>query len=81
LEQHGGIPATSAERKGFGGGLVSMYVQGVLTRRVAAVIQELYGHEFKPSTNISAITARLEEQLAQCNQPPLEVVCDSGRSL
>src|SRR5204863_446984 len=52
--------------------LAQMYVQGVSTRKVAAVTQELCGHEFSASS-ISAITSRLEEQLAQFSQRPLEV--------
>jgi transposase-like protein len=47
-----------------------MYVQGVSTRKVAAITQELCGHEFSASS-ISAITARLDEQLAQFSQRPL----------
>ena len=52
--------------------LAQMYVQGVSTRKVAAVTQELCGHEFSASS-ISAITGRLEQQLAQFSQRPLEV--------
>ena len=52
--------------------LAQMYVQGVSTRKVAAVTQELCGHEFSASS-ISAITARLEDQLGQFSQRPLEV--------
>lgn len=52
--------------------LAQMYVQGVSTRKVAAVTQELCGHEFSASS-ISAITSRLEQQLAQFSQRPLEV--------
>jgi putative transposase len=51
--------------------LAQMYVQGVSTRKVAAVTQELCGHEFSASS-ISAITCRLEDQLAQFSQRPLE---------
>jgi len=51
--------------------LAQMYVQGVSTRKVAAVTQELCGHEFSASS-ISAITGRLEDQLAQFSQRPLE---------
>jgi putative transposase len=52
--------------------LAQMYVQGVSTRKVAAVTQELCGHEFSASS-ISQITSRLEEQLAQFSRRPLEV--------
>jgi transposase-like protein len=41
--------------------LAQMYVQGVSTRKVAAVTQELCGHEFSASS-ISAITGRLYER-------------------
>ena len=44
--------------------LAQMYVQGVSTRKVAAITQELCGHEFSASS-ISMITARLETQLEQ----------------
>lgn len=58
--------------KALVGALAQMYVQGVSTRKVAAVTQELCGHEFSASS-ISAITSRLEDQLAQFSQRPLEV--------
>lgn len=51
--------------------LAQMYVQGVSTRKVAAITQELCGHEFSASS-ISAITARLDEQLAQFSRRRLE---------
>jgi putative transposase len=44
--------------------LAQMYVQGVSTRKVAAITEELCGHEFSASS-ISAITARLDAQLEQ----------------
>lgn len=44
--------------------LAQMYVQGVSTRKVAAITEELCGHEFSASS-ISAITARLDEQLEE----------------
>lgn len=44
--------------------LAQMYVQGVSTRKVAAIIEELCGHEFSASS-ISAITAQLDGQLRQ----------------
>jgi len=44
--------------------LAQMYVQGVSTRKVAAITQELCGHEFSASS-ISAITVRLEAQLEE----------------
>ena len=51
--------------------LAQMYVQGVSTRKVAAITQELCGHEFSASS-LSAITARLDEQLQQFSQRRLE---------
>ena len=50
--------------------LAQMYVQGVSTRKVAAITEELCGHEFSASS-ISAITQKLDEQLAQFSQRPL----------
>ncbi len=50
--------------------LAQMYVQGVSTRKVAAITQELCGHEFSASS-ISAITARLDGQLEQFSRRPL----------
>jgi transposase-like protein len=50
--------------------LAQMYVQGVSTRKVAAITQELCGHEFSASS-ISTITARLDGQLAQFSRRPL----------
>ncbi len=51
--------------------LAQMYVQGVSTRKVAAITEELCGHEFSASS-ISAITARLDEQLEQFSRRQLE---------
>jgi putative transposase len=51
--------------------LAQMYVQGVSTRKVAAITQELCGHEFRASS-ISGITARLDEQLEQSSRRRLE---------
>jgi putative transposase len=51
--------------------LAQMYVQGVSTRKVAAITEELCGHEFSASS-ISTITARLDEQLEQFSRRPLE---------
>lgn len=44
--------------------LAEMYVQGVSTRKVKAITEELCGHEFSAST-VSAIVKRLDEQLLQ----------------
>jgi putative transposase len=50
--------------------LAAMYVQGVSTRKVAAITEELCGHEFSASS-ISAITERLDEQLVQFSRRAL----------
>jgi transposase-like protein len=44
--------------------LAEMYVQGVSTRKVKAITEELCGHSFSASS-ISAINKRLDESLAQ----------------
>jgi putative transposase len=44
--------------------LAEMYVQGVSTRKVKAVTEQLCGHEFSASA-VSAIVKRLDEQLTQ----------------
>src|ERR1041385_58692 len=51
--------------------LAQMYVQGVSTRKVAAITEELCGHEFSASS-ISTITARLDAQLEQFSRRPLD---------
>lgn len=51
--------------------LAQMYVQGVSTRKVAAITEELCGHEFSASS-ISAITQKLDEQLEQFSRRRLE---------
>lgn len=51
--------------------LAQMYVQGVSTRKVAAITEELCGHEFSASS-ISAITQKLDEQLEQFSRRKLE---------
>jgi putative transposase len=50
--------------------LAQMYVQGVSTRKVAAITEELCGREFSASS-LSTITARLAAQLAEFSQRPL----------
>jgi len=50
--------------------LAQMYVQGVSTRKVATITEELCGHEFSASS-ISAITARLDAQLEEFSRRPL----------
>jgi len=56
--------------KALVGALAQMYVQGVSTRKVAAITEELCGHEFSASS-ISAITARLDRQLEEFSRRPL----------
>ncbi len=51
--------------------LMEMYVQGVSTRKVKAVAEELCGHEFSAST-ISRLNAGLDEQLAKFASRRLE---------
>ena len=50
--------------------LAQMYVQGVSTRKVAAITAELCGHEFSASS-ISTITARLDAQLEEFSRRAL----------
>jgi transposase-like protein len=50
--------------------LAEMYVQGVSTRKVKAITEELCGHSFSASA-ISAINAKLDESLAQFATRPL----------
>lgn len=51
--------------------LMEMYVQGVSTRKVKAVTEELCGHEFSAST-VSSMVKRLDEELEQFAQRRLE---------
>lgn len=51
--------------------LAEMYVQGVSTRKVKAITEELCGHSFSASS-ISAITKKLDEQLKAFADRPLE---------
>jgi putative transposase len=50
--------------------LAQLYVPGVSTRRVAAIREELCGHEFSASS-LSAITARLDAPLEEFSRRPL----------
>src|SRR5438128_2735307 len=50
--------------------LAEMYVQGVSTRKVKAITEELCGHSFSAST-ISAMNQRLDDSLAQFAGRPL----------
>jgi putative transposase len=51
--------------------LAEMYVQGVSTRKVKAITEELCGHEFSASS-ISAINQRLDEELERFMRRRLE---------
>jgi len=51
--------------------LAEMYVQGVSTRKVKEITEELCGHEFSASS-ISRVTARLDEELDRFSRRPLE---------
>lgn len=51
--------------------LVEMYVQGVSTRKVKAISEELCGHEFSASS-ISALNVKLDEELERFARQPLE---------
>jgi putative transposase len=51
--------------------LVEMYVQGVSTRKVKAISEELCGHEFSAST-ISELNSKLDAELERFARQPLE---------
>ena len=51
--------------------LAEMYVQGVSTRQVKAITEELCGHSFSASA-VSGVVKRLDEQLSQFAQRQLE---------
>jgi putative transposase len=51
--------------------LAEMYVQGVSTRKVKAITEELCGHAFSAST-VSQINGGLDQQLDQFAQRPLD---------
>jgi putative transposase len=51
--------------------LAEMYVQGVSTRKVKAITEELCGHGFSASS-VSRVTKKLDEELAQFARRPLE---------
>ncbi len=51
--------------------LAQRYVPGVSTRKVAAITEELGGHEFSASS-LSAITQRLDEPWAEFSRRPLD---------
>jgi putative transposase len=51
--------------------LAEMYIQGVSTRKVKEITEELCGHEFSAST-ISRVTAKLDVELERFARRPLE---------
>ncbi len=57
--------------KALVGALAEMYVQGVSTRRVKEITEQLCGHEFSASA-ISRINGRLDEELEKFARRPLE---------
>jgi putative transposase len=68
-DRHGRFSTELFERyqrseKALVAALAEMYVQGVSTRKVKAITEELCGHSFSASA-ISAINIRLDEELAQ----------------
>jgi putative transposase len=75
-DRHGRFRTEIFERyqrseKALVGALAEMYVQGVSTRKVKAITEQLCGHEFSAST-ISRINKSLDKELAQFSQRPLE---------
>ena len=60
--------------------LAEMYVQGVSTRKVKAITEELCGHSFSASS-ISAINQRLDVSLAQFAGRPLAEANPAGETL
>jgi putative transposase len=54
--------------------LAEMYVQGVSTRKVKAITEELCGHSFSAAA-ISAINVKLDEELAQFARRRLDEAC------
>jgi len=61
----------SRVERAFVGALVEMYVQGVSTRKVKAVTEELCGHEFSASA-VSRLNVKLDETLRRFAERPLE---------
>src|ERR1051326_5083157 len=51
--------------------LSEMYIQGVSTRKVKEITEQLCGHEFSAST-ISRVTGQLDEELKKFARRPLE---------
>mgnify|MGYP003287035570 CR=1 FL=1 len=65
------VEVTAAAEKALVATLIEMYVQGVSTRKVKAITEELCGHAFSASS-ISAINKRLDESLAAFARRPLQ---------
>jgi putative transposase len=78
-DRHGRFSTELFERyqrseKALVAALAEMYVQGVSTRKVKAITEELCGHSFSASA-ISAINIRLDEELAQFAGRRLDEAC------
>lgn len=76
-DRHGRFSTEVFERyqrseKAFVSTLAEMYIQGVSTRKVKAVTEELCGHAFSAST-VSSLNVRLDEELARFAGRKLEV--------
>ena len=61
----------SRAERSFVGALVEMYVQGVSTRKVKAVTEELCGHEFSASA-VSRLNVKLDDTLKRFAERPLD---------
>jgi putative transposase len=61
----------SRSERAFVGSLVEMYIQGVSTRKVKAVTEELCGHEFSASA-VSRLNVKLDESLRRFAERPLD---------
>jgi transposase-like protein len=61
----------SRVERAFVGALVEMYVQGVSTRKVKAVTEELCGHEFSASA-VSRLNVKMDETLRRFAERPLD---------
>jgi transposase-like protein len=61
----------SRVERAFVGALVEMYIQGVSTRKVKAVTEELCGHEFSASA-VSRLNVKLDETLRRFAERPLD---------
>ncbi len=58
------LPRCQHSEKALVAALMEMYVQGVSTRRVKAITEELCGHEFSASA-VSDINQKLDEELTR----------------